>query len=160
VDVLEANGVAKAYGGVIALRGRDFSVAPGTVHALLGENGAGKSTLVKILAGVIQPDRGSIALDGRSVRFASTADAARHGVAVVSQELNLFPDLDVLANLFTKREPRRGPFVDRAAMADRARPVLAELGLAVPLRARVGELTPASASWSRSRRRCSRGHGY
>jgi ABC-type sugar transport system ATPase subunit len=99
--------------------------------------------LVKILAGVIQPDGGSIALDGRPVRFTSTADAARHGVAVVSQELNLFPDLDVLANLFTKREPLRGPFFDRRAMAERARPVLAELGLNVPLRAPVGELTLA-----------------
>jgi ABC-type sugar transport system ATPase subunit len=140
VNVLEAKDVAKAYGGVVALRSATFSVAPGTVHALLGENGAGKSTLVKILAGVIQPDSGSIALDGAPVRFASTADAARHGVAVVSQELNLYPHLDVLANLFTKREPLRGPFFDRRAMADQARPVLAELGLTVPLRAQVGEL--------------------
>lgn len=143
MKVLEAKGVRKTYGGVVALRSCDFAVAPGTVHALLGENGAGKSTLVKILAGYVRPDSGSIALDGKRVRFTSTADAARHGVAVVSQELNLFPDLDVLANLFTKRERVRGVFFDRAAMAGQAVPVLAELGLAVPLRTPVGELTLA-----------------
>jgi ABC-type sugar transport system ATPase subunit len=143
VNVLEARGVSKSYGGVVALHRCDFSVAPGTVHALLGENGAGKSTLVKILAGFVQPDTGSIALDGSPVQFASTADAARRGVAVVSQELNLFPDLDVLANLFTKREPLRGVFFDRAAMAARATPVLAELGLALPLRTPVQDLTLA-----------------
>jgi ABC-type sugar transport system ATPase subunit len=143
MPVLEASGAHKAYGGVVALRPTDFSVAPGTVHALLGENGAGKSTLVKILAGAVRPDGGTIHLDGKPVRFTSTADAARHGVAVVSQELNLFPDLDVLANLFTKREPRRGPLLDRRAMAAAAGPVLADLGLAVPLRTPVGELTLA-----------------
>lgn len=133
----------KAYGGVIALRPTGFSVEPGSVHAVLGENGAGKSTLVKILAGVVRPDGGEILLDGAPVRFASSADAARRGVAVVSQELNLFPDLDVLANLFTKREPLRGVFFDRRAMAAQAEPVLAELGLSVPLRAPVGTLTLA-----------------
>jgi ABC-type sugar transport system ATPase subunit len=141
--VLESVGVHKAYGGVIALRPTDFAVAPGSVHALLGENGAGKSTLVKILAGAVQPDGGTVLLDGAPVRFASTAEAARHGVAVVSQELNLFPHLSVLANLFTKRELRRGPFLDRRAMAARATPVLAELGLSVPLRTPVGALTLA-----------------
>ncbi|MFD2684890.1 sugar ABC transporter ATP-binding protein [Streptomyces phyllanthi] len=144
MNVLETSGVHRSYGGVVALRPMDFSVAPGTVHALLGENGAGKSTLVKILAGAVEPDGGRILLDGVPVRFSDTADAARHGVAVVSQELNLFPDLDVLANLFTKRERlRRGVLFDRRAMAARAEPVLAELGLDVPLRAPVGELTLA-----------------
>src|SRR4051794_36432731 len=121
--VLEATGVRKSYGGVVALRGVDFAVEAGAVHALLGENGAGKSTLVKALAGAVPPDTGTIRLDGAPVRFGSSAEAARHGVGVVSQELNLFPDLDVLANLFTKREPRRGPFVDRRAMAAEAGPI-------------------------------------
>ena len=143
MNVLEASGVHKSYGGVAALLPTDFAAAPGTVHALLGENGAGKSTVVKILAGVVRPDGGTIRLDGAPVRFTSTADAARHGVAVVSQELNLFPHLDVLANLFTKRESLRGPFVNRRAMAADAEPVLAELGLTVPLRAQVGSLSLA-----------------
>jgi ABC-type sugar transport system ATPase subunit len=143
VALLEAHGVHKTYGGVVALRPTRFEATPGTVHALLGENGAGKSTLVKILAGVVRPDGGTIRLDGAAVRFASSADAARHGVAVVSQELNLFPDLDVLSNLFNKREPLRGGLLDRRAMAVQAEPVLAELGLRVPLRTPVGALSLA-----------------
>ena len=143
MNVLEASGIHKSYGGVAALTPSDFAVAPGTVHALLGENGAGKSTMVKMLAGAVRPDGGTILLDGSPVRFSSTADAARNGVAVVSQELNLFPHLDVLANLFTKRERLRGPLFNRRVMSDEARPVLAELGLSVPLRALVGSLTLA-----------------
>jgi len=141
--VLQAQGLSKSYGGVVALSGADFTVRAGMVHALLGENGAGKSTLVKIIAGALAPDSGTVELDGLAVRFSSTAEAVRAGIAVVSQELNLFPDLDVLSNLYPMRELKRGPFVDRAAMAERARPVLADLGLHVSLRALVGELTLA-----------------
>ena len=141
--MLEAHGVGKRYGGVVALAGADFAVRAGSVHALLGENGAGKSTLVKIIAGALAPDEGALRLDGEEVRFATTAEAVRRGVAVVSQELNVFPDLDVLANLFTLREIRRGPFISRARMAERARPVLEELGLDVSLRRPVAELSLA-----------------
>jgi len=143
MHVIEAVGISKSYGGVTALRGCDLRVAPGTVHALLGENGAGKSTLVKILTGAVRQDTGRILLDGTPAQFRDTADAARHGVAVVSQELNLFPDLDVLANLFTKREILRRGLLDRAAMTARAEPVLAELGLHISPRAPVGALTLA-----------------
>ena len=141
--MLEARGVRKTYGGVVALAGADLTVRAGAVHALLGENGAGKSTLVKAIAGAVTPDAGTLVLDGREVRFGSTAEAVRHGVAVVSQELNVFPDLDVLANLYPMREPTRGPFVRRQEMEARARPVLAELGLAVGLRQPVEELSLA-----------------
>jgi ABC-type sugar transport system ATPase subunit len=141
--VLEAEGIEKSYGGVRALAGAGLTVRAGSVHALIGENGAGKSTLVKIIAGAVEPDAGTLRLDGREVRFANTADAVRHGVAVVSQELSLFPDLDVLSNLFPMREPTRGPFVQRGEMAERARPVLAELGLDVPLRRPLGSLSLA-----------------
>src|SRR6266849_326560 len=104
-DTLEAEGIRKSYGGIVALKGVDFRARASSVHALLGENGAGKSTLVKVLVGAIFPDAGTLHLDGREVRFSSTADAAAHGVAIVSQELSLFPDLDVLSNLFPMREP-------------------------------------------------------
>jgi len=143
MHVIEAVGISKSYGGVTALRGCDLRVAPGTVHALLGENGAGKSTLVKILTGAVRQDAGRILLDGTPAQFRDTADAARHGVAVVSQELNLFPDLDVLANLFTKREILRRGLLDRTAMTAQAEPVLAELGLHISPRAPVGALTLA-----------------
>jgi ABC-type sugar transport system ATPase subunit len=127
--VLEARDIDKSYGGVVALSGAGLRVRAGSVHALLGENGAGKSTLVKVIAGAVEPDAGVLRLDGEQVSFASTAKAARSGVAVVSQELSLFPDLDVLSNLYPMREPRVGPFIKRAEMWRRARPVLAELGL-------------------------------
>jgi ABC-type sugar transport system ATPase subunit len=141
--VLEVRSITKTYGGVTALREASFRVRPGTVHALLGENGAGKSTLVKIIAGAERQDSGVLELDGKTVSFTSTADAARNGVAVVSQELALFPDLDVLLNLFSTGPVRRGPLLSRAAMAARAAPVLAELGLEVDLRRLVGTLSLA-----------------
>jgi ABC-type sugar transport system ATPase subunit len=141
--VLEATGIAKSYGGVRALIGAGLTVRAGSVHALVGENGAGKSTLVKVIAGAVKPDEGTLRLAGSEVTFDSTADAVRNGVAVVSQELSLFPDLDVLSNLFPMREPRRGPFVNTSEMAARARPVLAELGLDVSLRRPLGSLSLA-----------------
>ena len=137
----EAHGIAKHYGGVTALDGVDFTLTGGTVHALLGENGAGKSTLVKILAGVLRPDTGRLFLDGRPVRFHHAREAAAAGVAVVSQELSLFGDLDILANLYPGWPLRRaGLLVHRREMAARARPVLADLGLDAPLRTPVAEL--------------------
>ncbi|HEX3807846.1 MAG TPA: sugar ABC transporter ATP-binding protein [Gaiellaceae bacterium] len=141
--MFEARDIRKAYGGVVALHGVDFTVRAGSAHALLGENGAGKSTLVKIIGGAVRPDDGTLSLDGRPVRFQSTAEAVAAGVAVVSQELNLFPDLDVLSNLFPMREPKLGPFVDRGAMTEQAAAVLDELGLHVALTQTVASLTLA-----------------
>jgi ABC-type sugar transport system ATPase subunit len=140
-DVLEAERLFKSYGGIAALKGVSFRARAGTVHALLGENGAGKSTLVKMLAGATSPDAGSIHLDGQEVHFSNTAAAAAQGVAVVSQELSLFPDLDVLANLFPMREPLRGPFVARGRMLEQAAPVLTELGLDVDPHMPVSDLS-------------------
>ncbi|GAA4236143.1 sugar ABC transporter ATP-binding protein [Actinomadura meridiana] len=139
--VLRAQNITKAYGGVTALADGALSVEPGSVHALLGENGAGKSTMVKVLSGTIRPDAGTLTLDDRPVSFNSTVDAVRNGVAVVSQELNLFPDLDILANLYPIREPKRGPFLNRTAMAEAAKPTLSRLGLNVDLRTPLRELS-------------------
>lgn len=141
--ILEARNIGKTYGGVVALKEAGIHVEAGTVHALLGENGAGKSTLIKIMSGAVTPDRGSLTLNGKQVRFRNTGDAAQHGVAVVSQELNLFPDLDILANLYPVTGPRRGPFLDRTGMAQAAAPVLDQLGLNVPVRTRLGDLSLA-----------------
>ncbi len=141
--VLNAKDIRKSYGGVVALKGVDFGVRAGTVHALLGENGAGKSTLIKVLVGATRPDMGTLQLDGRSVRFASTAEATRQGIAVVSQELNLFPHLDALMNLFVMRERCRGPFITRKEMVRQAEPVLAELGLHINIHNPVDTLTLA-----------------
>jgi ribose transport system ATP-binding protein len=97
--LLEARGVAKNYGPVVALRSADLSVTPGEVHALLGANGAGKSTLVKALTGVIRPDSGTISMAGRAARPRSPMHAARLGLAPVFQDPALVPDLTVAQNL-------------------------------------------------------------
>lgn len=143
METLVASAITKSYGGVTALAGADLRLRPGSVHALLGENGAGKSTLIKVITGAVAQDTGSLSLAGREIAFTSTRHAAANGVAVVSQELQLFPDLDVLANLCPMREPRRGPLVNRAEMIARAEPVLRQLGLDVDPRRLVGSLTLA-----------------
>src|SRR3954451_14416174 len=97
--LMEARAVAKSYGPVVALRSVDVVVEPGEVHALLGANGAGKSTLVKILTGVLRPDRGEIRVHGKAVSAHSPAEAARFGLAPVFQDPALVPDLTVAQNL-------------------------------------------------------------
>ena len=140
-DLYLASGVSKRYGGVQALDRVDFAIRPGEVQGLLGANGAGKSTLVKILVGAERPTEGTLTLRGQSVRFANAGQAIADGVSIVAQELNLFPDLDVLANLFIGREPRvGGVMVNRREMARRARPVLQQVGLGVRLDRRAGTL--------------------
>jgi ABC-type sugar transport system ATPase subunit len=129
--VCEVVAVGKSYGGVQALAGVDLAIRPGRVHAIVGENGAGKSTLMKILAGAEQPDTGELRVGGRPVTLANVEEAGRRGIAIVFQELSLFPDLDVLANLFGTRQPTRYGFVSRAAMRRRAAPVLERIGLRV-----------------------------
>ncbi len=141
--ILRATGVGKKYGGVVALATVDFELRAGEVHAVVGENGAGKSTLVKILSGVARPDGGMIAVDGRPVTFSTARDAAGHGVALVAQELTVFPDLTVAENLFPHDPPRRGGLLSRKRMAELSAPVLGDLGLDVDSQARAGSLTLA-----------------
>jgi ABC-type sugar transport system ATPase subunit len=97
--LLLAENVFKHYDGVHALRGASFSLVSGEVHALIGENGAGKSTLARILCGITQPDSGSISLDGSPVRVRSFQEAQRLGIAIIHQELDLFPSLTIGENM-------------------------------------------------------------
>jgi ribose transport system ATP-binding protein len=97
--LLEATGVAKTYGAVVALRSASLAVRPGEVHALMGANGAGKSTLVKILTGAVRPDSGTISIRGRDLAVRSPAEARRGGIVSVYQEPALIPDLDIRSNL-------------------------------------------------------------
>ena len=140
VPVIEVVGLRKQYGGIVALDGVDLVVRAGTIHAIVGENGAGKSTLMKALAGAVPPDAGEIRVRGRAVVLASPTDARREGIGIVYQELSLFPERSILANLFVEQEPTRFGIVDREAMAAVARPVLARVGLAAQPSTPVGLL--------------------
>jgi ribose transport system ATP-binding protein len=103
--LLEATGVSKAYGAVVALKSASLAVRPGEVHALMGANGAGKSTLVKILTGAVRPDAGTIAVRGRERTVHSPAEARRGGLVSVYQEPAVIPDLDIRANLRLTETP-------------------------------------------------------
>ncbi|WP_311590917.1 sugar ABC transporter ATP-binding protein [Trueperella bernardiae] len=141
--LLEARSISKRYPGVQALDGVDFSLRAGQIHALVGENGAGKSTLMKILGGIEHADAGQVVLDGQPVSIAGPLDAQRRGIALIHQELNLMADLSVAQNIYFGREPRRGPFIDDAAMAAGARGILLRVGLDIDPTIRLGTLTVA-----------------
>ena len=130
--VLEARDVVKNYGGTRALKGVNFEIRSGTVTTLFGENGAGKSTLMKILSGVEQPTSGEILLGGEPVTFASTTEAAEHGISIIHQELSLAPNLTVRDNIFMGREIMR-PFggVDFAEERRQTRALLQDMKLAI-----------------------------
>src|SRR5436190_9074158 len=128
VPAIATHGLAKQYGGVIALDGVDFGAARGSIHAVVGENGAGKSTLMKIVAGAVTPDAGTMTLNGEPLEALTPLTARERGIGIVYQELSLFPNRSVLANLFANRELTRKGFVSRRAMERRAAPVLGEIG--------------------------------
>ncbi|MDR3069258.1 MAG: ATP-binding cassette domain-containing protein, partial [Cellulomonas sp.] len=124
--------MSKSFGAVTALSGATLALRSRSIHALMGENGAGKSTLVKIIAGLIAPDTGTITLDDRPVVFRSTADAMAAGVAVVYQEPTLLPDLSVKENIFMGRLPRtRLGNVDQARMRRDAVRLFDRLGVQI-----------------------------
>jgi rhamnose transport system ATP-binding protein len=134
--LLALAGVSKSFGAVAALRDVRLELYPGEAHALVGENGAGKSTVVRILAGVLPPDEGTVLLGGAPVTFGGPADARAAGIAVIYQEPTLFPDLTVAENIFMGRQPRRGSSrfdrrIDRAEMRRRSVALFERLGVAL-----------------------------
>ena len=126
----QMSGVSKSYGGAVALDRADLAVRSGRIHAILGENGAGKSTLLKVMSGVVQPDEGTMHLDGREVSFASPAAANAAGIVCVYQELSLIPDLSVADNIFASNPPRRFGMIDSRAQRRQAETALARAGAA------------------------------
>jgi simple sugar transport system ATP-binding protein len=133
--LLEARGLVKHYGHVLALDSASFTAYPGEVVALIGDNGAGKSTLVKTLSGAIRPDDGQILVEGRPVQLSSPLDARRYGIETVYQDLALAPDLDAAANLHLGRELYRfRPLhvLNRSEMRKRAIAAFADLGVELP----------------------------
>jgi ribose transport system ATP-binding protein len=130
VSLLLMQGICKRYGGVRALQDAHLSIEAGRIHAVLGENGAGKSTLIKIMAGVVAPDEGSMLLDGQPVAFASPAAANDAGIVCIFQELSLIPDLSVADNIAISNPPRRFGLIDRRAQRRMAEDALARAGAA------------------------------
>ncbi|GGD98902.1 putative ribose/galactose/methyl galactoside import ATP-binding protein 2 [Aureimonas endophytica] len=126
--ILALKDVSKAFGPVQVLRGVDFDLRAGEVHALMGENGAGKSTMIRLMSGAHQPNAGTVEVDGRALRLAGPREAQDLGIAVVHQELLLFPAMTVAENIFLGHAPKnaRG-LIDWGAMRERARAILDRL---------------------------------
>lgn len=140
---LEARGVSKAYGPVQALNDVDLVVRQGTVHGLVGENGSGKSTLTKILAGVVEPDTGSVTVEGDELETFAPRVSLQHGVRVIYQDLALFPNLTVAENLTFHGEAPLGSRIRWRPRRNRAAEALEELGVALDPRDRVRDLSAA-----------------
>jgi ABC-type sugar transport system ATPase subunit len=142
MSLLAAAGISKSFPGVRALDAVDFTLEPGEVHALLGENGAGKSTLIKILAGAVVPDAGSVHLDGAALPPGDPLEVRRRGVSIVYQEFTLVPELTATENIFLGRELGL-PLLRRRAMQRAAQELLDSLGAHVVADAPVRALSVA-----------------
>jgi ABC-type sugar transport system ATPase subunit len=134
--LLQLEGVSRTFGNVVALRDVDLHIGAAEAVGLIGDNGAGKSTLVRILSGVHPPSAGTVRLDGERVTFGSPLDARRAGIEMIYQDLALCDDLDVTANVFLGREPKRrlvGPLrvLDRERMREETTRMVGELGLTI-----------------------------
>lgn len=139
--ILRTHAISMLFPGTIALDSVDYQVWRGKVNVIIGENGAGKSTLMKILAGVQQPSSGEMSLNGNPVRFASTRDAAAHGIGMVHQELNLFENLTVAENIFLGREIQKGMApINEAEQEKRTAELLTRLDQPISPRDLVGNL--------------------
>ena len=128
--LLFLKGAKKHFGGVFALKGVDFELRCGEIHALLGENGAGKSTLINVLGGICTPDAGTIFIDGKETQIRTVADADRCGIRIIHQELSLAPNLSIAENIFLGRETSRLGLLNRSEMFEKAERLVNDLGLA------------------------------
>jgi simple sugar transport system ATP-binding protein len=146
--LLEARGISRMFGSVVALSDVNLEIRPGEVVGLVGDNGAGKSTLLKILCGALRPSAGELLSDGRPVTFHSPKDSRERGIEVVYQDLALATELSVVENIFLGRERRRegllgrAGFLDRRSMARDARTTLDSLAIEInDIAARCGLLS-------------------
>ena len=141
--ILQLNSITKQYPGVVALDNVSVSFEKGEVHALLGENGAGKSTLIKVLSGAIVPNAGQIVMDGETFTQITPAVARKLGIGVIYQEFTLVPTLTVAENIFLGKEYRKGIFLDKKAMIQKAGEILRELDIDIDPRTPVKQLSVA-----------------
>ncbi len=141
---LEVEGIYKRFSGVLALSNVGLSVAPGEVHAVVGENGAGKSTLMMILSGIRRPDAGCVRIDGAPTVIRDAAHAHSLGIGTVFQELSLMPSLSVVENILPNRLPTRLGFVRKREAQERVLSLLGRLGIELDPWAAVDTLPIAS----------------
>ena len=141
--ILTLKNITKEFPGVKALDDVTINIERGTIHGLVGENGAGKSTLIKILAGIYQPNKGEIILDGKPCRFNSPIEARRAGISVVHQEIKLAEPLSVAVNMFLGNVQLINGLVDWKGMRRRAREIVEDLGMDIDINAQVSSLTVA-----------------
>lgn len=140
--LLEMRGIHKRFHGVHALKGVDFDLNFGEVHALVGENGAGKSTLMKVLTGIHQADEGTIAYLGSPYAVKNIGEAQALGISMIHQELNMMNHLTVAQNIYIGREPMKGGALIRdAEMIRAAEALFAHIGIRIDPRVKLGELT-------------------
>jgi ABC-type sugar transport system ATPase subunit len=145
--ILAFQHISKDFPGVHALSDVNFGIRPGCVHVLAGENGAGKSTLLKVINGLYKPTEGQVLYAGQPLHLSGTADALRHGISMIYQELNIIPEMTVLENLYLGHETpsKVPPFLSRKSMARTARAFLAQQGLDFDLNRKMKDLSIAQA---------------
>ena len=135
-------GIEKSFGANSVLRGVDFDIKSGEVHALMGENGAGKSTLMNILTGLHKADAGEIMVDGKQQQFTNPKEAEEYGISFIHQEMNTWPDMTVLENLFIGKEPtNRFGLIQTKKMKEQANKIFQDLGINIALQTDVRELS-------------------
>ena len=139
-ELARLTAIAKSFGGVRALRGVDFDVQSGEVHALIGENGAGKSTLMRVLGGEMPPSSGEIRIDDKTTELHGPRAARAHGIAIIHQELALAPDLSVAENIFLGE---LSGVISWSALRRRAAELIASLGFDIDPARRVSSLAVA-----------------
>ena len=142
---IRMQGIDKSFGPVRANRGASLEVIPGEIHALVGENGAGKSTLMRILGGLMKPDRGKLEVNGRDVTGWSTNDAIAAGIGVVHQHFMLVPTLTVAENIVLGQEPVKTGMFDYERAVAEVQALSKETGLAVSADRKVSELSVGEA---------------
>ena len=139
--ILKMQGIQKYFSGVHALKGVDFELKAGEVHALMGENGAGKSTLIKVLCGIHKRDGGSVTYFGEEVDFHNIAESQAAGISVIHQELNMMNHLTVAQNMFIGREFMNASFINDKKMEEEAQHLFDKMGVKINPSAKLGDLT-------------------
>ena len=143
-NLIEMRGIQKSFAGVVALQNADLQLAPGEIHAIIGQNGAGKSTLIKILTGVYRSDAGEVVVHNHSEAITTPREAQDAGIATIYQELSLVPLRSVTENVMMGYEPRtRFGLIDWKAAHKKTRSILERFGIDIDVRAQLGSYSTA-----------------